>query len=48
MKTEHAAKVASTDLLVAKNWNPGATSMQSSLPGIVNFLFSIRGSSTEI
>lgn len=35
-------------LLVAKNWNPGATSMQSSLPGIISFLFSIKGRSTEI
>ena len=35
-------------LLVAKNWNPGATSMQSSRPGIISFLFSINGSSTDI
>lgn len=34
--------------LVAKNWKPGATGMQSSLPGMVSFLFSISGSSTDI
>lgn len=34
--------------LVAKNWNPGVTSTHSSLPGIINFLFSIKGKRTDI
>lgn len=37
-----------TYLLVAKNWNPGATFKQSPRPGISNSLFSKSGISTEI
>lgn len=35
-------------LLVAKNWNPGATFKQSPRPGISNSFFSRRGIRTEI